>query len=82
MLVDFRANGNFIHRDSILDPSTLSTAFESQVHLPDESGVSAAGIGTFCAQPAHYLPSFDKSLRYAQNSLPIRNARSWLLIYN
>jgi hypothetical protein len=62
LLIDFGANGNFIHRENIMDLNSISKVTESQVFLPDESGVSAHGVGSFCGQLAHLLPNFDKSL--------------------
>ena len=58
MLIDFGANGNFIHRDKIMDQNSISTVTESQVFLPDESGVIAAGTGLFCDQVAHFFAKF------------------------
>ena len=56
--IDFGANGNLI----ILGLNYISTATESQLFLPDESSVTAAGTGLFCDQVVIFLPSFDKSL--------------------
>jgi hypothetical protein len=61
-LIDFGCNGNFINCKQFFDNNSFAKTSSTIVQLPDSTGVTGGGTGLFCGQPAHYLPSFEKSL--------------------